>query len=201
MNGKNNQRSIRAHSTYLHSCLLICAQQGLTLLLFVLFHGTALQKILKDTVLYEIYFEQNSFFRVHFRSVMVLYWFQLGFVEILRALKLEPEGIVGHSVGELGCAYADNCLTLEQTILAAHARGRASLESTLIKGMMAAVGTLQSLYLKYLGTYTLKDRAEIIYQYASQSQILHFKASTMINLIYCQVERKEMRSGKSRPLF
>ncbi|CAH0395932.1 unnamed protein product [Bemisia tabaci] len=65
---------------------------------------------------------------------------QLGFVEILRALKLEPEGIVGHSVGELGCAYADNCLTLEQTILAAHARGRASLESTLIKGMMAAVG-------------------------------------------------------------
>nr|XP_018896915.1 PREDICTED: fatty acid synthase-like [Bemisia tabaci] len=65
---------------------------------------------------------------------------QIGLVEVLRALELEPEGIVGHSVGELGCAYADNCLTLEQTILAAYARGRASLESTLIKGMMAAIG-------------------------------------------------------------
>lgn len=58
---------------------------------------------------------------------------------------MEPEGIVGHSVGELGCAYADNCLTLEQTILSSYARGKASLESTLIKGMMAAIGTL---YLK-----------------------------------------------------
>ncbi|XP_072160818.1 fatty acid synthase-like [Bemisia tabaci] len=65
---------------------------------------------------------------------------QIGLVEILRALKLEPAGMVGHSVGELGCAYADNCLTLKQAILAAHARGRASQESTLIKGMMAAVG-------------------------------------------------------------
>ncbi|CAH0395943.1 unnamed protein product [Bemisia tabaci] len=65
---------------------------------------------------------------------------QLGLVEILRALNMEPEGIVGHSVGELGCAYADNCLTLEQTILSSYARGKASLESTLIEGMMAAVG-------------------------------------------------------------
>lgn len=59
---------------------------------------------------------------------------------MLKALKLEPDGVIGHSVGELGCAYSDNCFTLEQTISAAHARGRASLESELIKGMMAAVG-------------------------------------------------------------
>ncbi|CAH0395941.1 unnamed protein product [Bemisia tabaci] len=65
---------------------------------------------------------------------------QIGLTEILRALKLEPAGMVGHSVGELGCAYADGCLTLEQTILAAHARGKASREATLIKGMMAAIG-------------------------------------------------------------
>lgn len=63
--------------------------------------------------------------------------------------------MVGHSVGELGCAYADNCLTLEQAILAAHARGRASQESTLIKGMMAAVGMLQSYNSKFLSTFTL----------------------------------------------
>nr|XP_018896779.1 PREDICTED: fatty acid synthase-like [Bemisia tabaci] len=65
---------------------------------------------------------------------------QLGLIEILRALELEPHGMVGHSLGELGCAYADGCLTLEQTILASYARGRASIETDLIKGMMSAVG-------------------------------------------------------------
>ncbi|XP_072160070.1 fatty acid synthase-like [Bemisia tabaci] len=65
---------------------------------------------------------------------------QIGLTEVLRALKLEPSGVIGHSVGELGCAYADNCLTIEQTILSAYARGKAVMESTLIEGTMAAVG-------------------------------------------------------------
>ncbi|XP_072160822.1 fatty acid synthase [Bemisia tabaci] len=65
---------------------------------------------------------------------------QIGLTEVLRALKLEPNGVIGHSVGELGCAYADNCLTIEQTILSAYARGKAVMESTLIEGTMAAVG-------------------------------------------------------------
>lgn len=43
-------------------------------------------------------------------------------------------------MGELGCAYADGCFTAEEMILAAHARGRASLETDLIPGMMAAIG-------------------------------------------------------------
>ncbi|KAF2893821.1 hypothetical protein ILUMI_12358 [Ignelater luminosus] len=47
---------------------------------------------------------------------------------------------MGHSVGELGCAYADGCLSAEQMVLCAYSRGRASLEADLIKGMMAAVG-------------------------------------------------------------
>jgi fatty acid synthase len=61
-------------------------------------------------------------------------------VDILRAVGIEPDGIVGHSVGELGCAYADGCFTAEQMVLAAYYRGRASLETELIKGLMAAVG-------------------------------------------------------------
>lgn len=59
---------------------------------------------------------------------------------MLSTLKLVPDGIVGHSVGELGCAYADGSLTAEQMILAAYYRGRASIEANLIKGFMAAVG-------------------------------------------------------------
>lgn len=43
-------------------------------------------------------------------------------------------------MGELGCAYADGCMTAEQMILSAYSRGRASIEATLIRGMMAAIG-------------------------------------------------------------
>jgi fatty acid synthase, animal type len=46
----------------------------------------------------------------------------------------------GHSVGELGCAYADGCFTAEEMILAAYSRGLASIETPFIKGSMAAVG-------------------------------------------------------------
>lgn len=66
--------------------------------------------------------------------------FQIALTDLLKAIGIVPDGIIGHSVGELGCAYADECMTAEQMILCAYSRGRASLEATLIKGMMAAVG-------------------------------------------------------------
>lgn len=74
---------------------------------------------------------------------------QIGLVDILKALDIEPDGMIGHSVGEMGCAYADGCFTAEEMILAAYARGRASLETELPKGMMAAIG---------IGYETVKDR-------------------------------------------
>uniref|UniRef100_A0A8D9A8C4 Fatty acid synthase n=1 Tax=Cacopsylla melanoneura TaxID=428564 RepID=A0A8D9A8C4_9HEMI len=65
---------------------------------------------------------------------------QIGLVDMLHAMGIQPDGIIGHSVGELGCAYADGCLTLEQTIYAALVRGKASKEVELVPGMMAAIG-------------------------------------------------------------
>jgi len=65
---------------------------------------------------------------------------QIGLVDVLRAVGIEPDGIVGHLLGELGCAYVDGCFTAEQMVLAAYYHGRASLETELIKGVMAAVG-------------------------------------------------------------
>ncbi|XP_070494680.1 fatty acid synthase-like [Chironomus tepperi] len=65
---------------------------------------------------------------------------EIALTDILKALNIVPDYIIGHSVGELGCAYADNCFTAEETILAAYARGEASRESHTIKGAMAAVG-------------------------------------------------------------
>lgn len=65
---------------------------------------------------------------------------QIGLVDILNVLGIVPDYIIGHSVGELGCAYADGCFTAEEMILSAYSRGLASIETELIRGAMAAVG-------------------------------------------------------------
>nr|XP_022904132.1 fatty acid synthase isoform X2 [Onthophagus taurus] len=65
---------------------------------------------------------------------------QVALTDILTTIGLTPDGIVGHSVGEIGCAYADGTLTAEQAILAAYSRGKAIMESNLNPGAMAAVG-------------------------------------------------------------
>lgn len=52
-----------------------------------------------------------------------------------------PEGIVGHSTGEMGCGYADGALTREQTMKLAYHRGNTIMKSKAnMKGAMAAVG-------------------------------------------------------------
>ncbi|XP_070505887.1 fatty acid synthase-like [Chironomus tepperi] len=65
---------------------------------------------------------------------------EIALTDILKALNIVPGYIIGHSVGELGCAYADKCFTAEETILAAYARGKACCETDHIRGAMAAVG-------------------------------------------------------------
>ncbi|KAL6440730.1 hypothetical protein ACFW04_003291 [Cataglyphis niger] len=65
---------------------------------------------------------------------------QVALVDLLTLLGIHPDGIVGHSTGELGCAYADGAFTPEQTILAAYSRGKAIIDSNLQLGSMAAVG-------------------------------------------------------------
>ncbi|XP_011142771.1 fatty acid synthase [Harpegnathos saltator] len=65
---------------------------------------------------------------------------QVALVDVLTLIGVQPDGIVGHSVGELGCAYADGTFTPEQTVLAAYCRGKAILDTKLKPGAMAAVG-------------------------------------------------------------
>lgn len=48
--------------------------------------------------------------------------------------------VAGHSLGEIGCAYADGCLTAEEAILMSYCRGYVSFITKFIKGKMAAVG-------------------------------------------------------------
>ncbi|XP_055839922.1 fatty acid synthase isoform X2 [Episyrphus balteatus] len=65
---------------------------------------------------------------------------QIALTDMLTSIGIHPDGIIGHSVGELGCAYADGCFTPEQTVLAAYWRGKSLQDTKLVKGKMAAVG-------------------------------------------------------------
>ncbi|KAL4239386.1 hypothetical protein ACF0H5_000203 [Mactra antiquata] len=65
---------------------------------------------------------------------------QVALVDVLTTVGIRPDGIVGHSVGELGCAYADGGLTSEETVLAAYWRGKCIQTAKLPPGGMAAVG-------------------------------------------------------------
>ncbi|KAL1471045.1 hypothetical protein MTO96_040147 [Rhipicephalus appendiculatus] len=65
---------------------------------------------------------------------------QVALVDMLRAMGLQPDGIVGHSVGEVGCAYADGGLTAVQAVLCSYWRGRCTELGNLPRGSMAAVG-------------------------------------------------------------
>uniref|UniRef100_A0A670Y7Z6 Fatty acid synthase n=1 Tax=Pseudonaja textilis TaxID=8673 RepID=A0A670Y7Z6_PSETE len=65
---------------------------------------------------------------------------QIAQIDIFRAAGLQPDGIIGHSVGELACGYADNSLTHEEVILSAYWRGKCVKDAKLPPGGMAAVG-------------------------------------------------------------
>lgn len=65
---------------------------------------------------------------------------QVALVDMLTSMGISPDGIVGHSVGELGCAYADGSLTATETVLAAYWRGYCIQTAKLPPGGMAAVG-------------------------------------------------------------
>lgn len=58
-----------------------------------------------------------------------MYLFQIGLVDLLNLVGIKPDNFIGHSMGELGCAYADGCLTAEQVISAAYHQGLACTES------------------------------------------------------------------------
>ncbi|XP_022124139.2 fatty acid synthase [Pieris rapae] len=65
---------------------------------------------------------------------------QIGLTDVLSSIGIFPDKIIGHSVGELGCAYADGCFTAEEMILSAYSRGLVSVQTPFIRGSMAAVG-------------------------------------------------------------
>lgn len=66
---------------------------------------------------------------------------------------IKPAGVVGHSSGEIGAAYASGVLTAEEAILVAYYRGLATLGLGKIhRGGMAAIGLGRDQVTPYLRT-------------------------------------------------
>lgn len=56
------------------------------------------------------------------------------------SLGIEPDGFIGHSFGEIGCAYVDKCFSKKEALMTAYYRGITSLEIDTVKGYMAVIG-------------------------------------------------------------
>ncbi|CAJ0579052.1 unnamed protein product, partial [Mesorhabditis spiculigera] len=66
---------------------------------------------------------------------------QVALTDLMKHLGVEPDGIIGHSTGEMGCGYCDGALTAEQTMKLAYHRGTSIMNSKIeVKGGMAALG-------------------------------------------------------------
>lgn len=66
---------------------------------------------------------------------------QIGLIDMLRAWKVEPDFVLGHSSGEMAAAYASGSITAEGAMAAATFRGSSSTGAeTEQKGSMAAIG-------------------------------------------------------------
>ena len=64
---------------------------------------------------------------------------QIALYDLLCLLDIQYEGVIGHSFGEVACAYADGCLTRRQAILTSYWRGKIVESARLPKGMSPEV--------------------------------------------------------------
>ena len=66
---------------------------------------------------------------------------EIAMFDVLQKLDIIPDGIIGHSFGEIACAYADGCLTTKEALLTTYIRGNVTENDKKIpKGLMAVVG-------------------------------------------------------------
>ncbi len=64
---------------------------------------------------------------------------QVGLTELWRSFGIEPQGAIGHSVGEIGAAWSVGALTLEEALRLTYHRGEA-FQRLVGEGSMMAIG-------------------------------------------------------------
>ena len=104
-----------------------------------LFFMSFLLNISLHFIIFILLFFSTKFFKYDILLKVFGIYLQVGLVDLLISLGINPDYIISHSGGELGCAYADGCLTIEQTILSAYFIGLACTEGKIIRNSMAIV--------------------------------------------------------------
>ena len=62
---------------------------------------------------------------------------EIALFEVMKALDIIPDGIIGHSFGEIACAYADGCLSTKEALIVTHLRGVITEnDKNIVKGAM-----------------------------------------------------------------
>ena len=70
---------------------------------------------------------------------------EIALFEVMKAIDITPDGIIGHSFGEIACAYADGCLSTRDAMIVTYFRGAVTESDKKIpKGLMAVVGLSRS---------------------------------------------------------
>ncbi|CAG9772141.1 unnamed protein product [Ceutorhynchus assimilis] len=95
-------------------------------------HGIDLKDIMVNS-------SQETFENVLYSSISITAM-QIALTDILKTIGIEPDFIVGHSMGEIVCAYADGAITSDEAMLIAYNRSCAVLECNIAEGAMAAIG-------------------------------------------------------------
>ena len=66
---------------------------------------------------------------------------EIALFDVIKSLEIVPDGIMGHSFGEIAAAYADGCLSAEEALLVTYHRGVVTESDKKIpKGLMAVLG-------------------------------------------------------------
>jgi fatty acid synthase len=64
---------------------------------------------------------------------------QLALIDLVRSTGIEPDALIGISMGELTCAYIDGTVTAEQVMQVAYHTARWAQEASLPSASMAVV--------------------------------------------------------------
>ena len=66
---------------------------------------------------------------------------EIALTDVMTSLNIVPDGIIGHSFGEIAAAYADGCLTTKEALLVTYYRGVVTESDKKIpRGLMAVCG-------------------------------------------------------------
>ncbi|KAG5674777.1 hypothetical protein PVAND_004727 [Polypedilum vanderplanki] len=73
-------------------------------------------------------------------SCIAIVSIEIALTDIFEALGVKFDFIIGHSVSEIACAYADKCLTREKVLTAAYLRAKLTIDSKIHGRSLAVVG-------------------------------------------------------------